>query len=68
MSLELLTGDHHRCGTRCLYAKGSQCNCDCEGENHGKEHSFMIDSQRKPVKLPGQKELFGKEISNGEGA
>ena len=27
----------HKCGARCMAAKGHDCECQCGGANHGKE-------------------------------
>lgn len=32
--------EKHVCDARCMNAKGSDCTCSCNGENHGK--SFLI--------------------------
>lgn len=26
----------HKCGAKCLHAKGHDCECECGGKNHGK--------------------------------
>ena len=28
----------HRCDSRCIYAKGPDCECSCGGANHGAGH------------------------------
>lgn len=30
----------HHCGSRCLNAKGHDCECSCHGKNHGAGRSF----------------------------
>jgi hypothetical protein len=32
----------HKCGPRCLDAKGFKCECECGGKNHGKG-SFICE-------------------------
>jgi hypothetical protein len=29
------TPSNHKCGPRCLHAKGTSCECECGGKNHG---------------------------------
>ena len=54
------SGDHHRCSDRCMYAKGSQCDCACGGENHGKGRGFLIEFEGRPEEQVVQEELFGR--------
>jgi len=28
----------HKCGARCTNAKGGDCDCQCNGKNHGQNH------------------------------
>lgn len=32
----------HKCGPRCLAAKGFLCECSCGGKNHGKGESLQV--------------------------
>jgi hypothetical protein len=32
------------CDGRCIYAKGPDCECHCNGKNHGKGFTFGLDT------------------------
>ncbi len=54
----------HRCGTLCLYARGSQCDCSCEGRNHGKLRAFSVEREERLGEEAQQAELFERETQH----